>query len=159
MRVEDRFIVAAPRERVWAAIRDPALVAPCIPGCQSVEVVSPTLYKARIRVEIGPIRAEFNVDVEIVGETAPEEIRSRTRGEEGSRASSLSAENTLRLTALSGDETEVFYASETVVAGRLGKFGLGVMKKKAESLGRAFAAAFKQRVEQQPGIERRPAAG
>jgi uncharacterized protein len=42
----------------------------------------------------------------------------------------------------------VFYASEAAVVGRLGKFGLGVMKKKAESLGRDFAQAFKQKVEQ-----------
>jgi uncharacterized protein len=148
MRIEDRFIVAAPRQRVWVAIKDPAVVAPCIPGCQSVEVVSPTLYKARIRVVVGPIKAEFNVEVEILSETEPQEVRSRTRGEEGSRASSLSAENTLRLTALSDNVTEVFYASEAAVVGRLGKFGLGIMKKKAESLGRDFAAAFKQRIEQ-----------
>lgn len=151
MRVEDRFVVAAPRERVWVAIKDPSVVAPCIPGCQSVEVVSPTLYKAKIRVQLGLIKADFNVDVEILSETAPEEVRSRTRGEEGSRASSLSAENTLRLTALSDNETEVFYASEAAVVGRLGKFGLGVMKKKAESLGRDFAAAFKQKIEQAQG--------
>jgi uncharacterized protein len=148
MRVEDRFVVAAPRERVWLAIKDPSIVAPCIPGCQSVEIVSPTLYKAKIRVQLGPIKADFNVDVEIVSETAPEEVRTRTRGEEGSRASSLSAENTLRLTVVNNNETEVFYASEVTVVGRLGKFGLGVMKKKAESLGRDFATAFKQRVEQ-----------
>jgi uncharacterized protein len=150
MRIEDRFVVAAPRERVWLAIKDPSIVAPCIPGCQGVEVVSPTLYKASIRVQLGPIKAEFNVDVEILSETAPEEVRSRTRGEEGGRASSLSAENTLRLTALSDNETEVFYASEAAVVGRLGKFGLGVMKKKAESFGRDFAAAFKRRIEQPP---------
>jgi len=147
MLVEGRFVVGVPRERVWTAIKDPAVVAPCMPGCQGVEVVSPTLYKAKVRVQLGPIKADFNVDVEIVSETAPEEVRSRTRGEEGSRASSLSAENTLRLTSLSENETEVFYSSEASVVGRLGKFGLGVMKKKAESLGREFAAAFKQRVE------------
>jgi uncharacterized protein len=150
MRIEDRFVVAAPRERVWVAIKDPAVVAPCIPGCQGVEVVSPTLYKAKIRVQVGPIKADFNVDVEIVSETPLEEVRSVTRGEEGSRASSLSAENSLRLTALNDNETEVSYASEAVVVGRLGKFGLGIMKKKAESLGRDFAAAFKQRLEQPP---------
>ncbi len=100
-----------------------------IPGCQGVEVVSPTHYKARIRVQVGPIKAEFNLDVEIISETAPEEVRSRTRREEGSRASSLSAENTLRLTALSDNETEVCYASVAAIVGRLGKFGLGVMKK------------------------------
>jgi carbon monoxide dehydrogenase subunit G len=148
MRIEDRFVVAAPRERVWVAIKDPAVVVPCIPGCQGVEVIGPTLYKAKIRVQVGPIKADFNVDVEIVSETAPQEVRSRTRGEEGSRASSLSAENTLRLTALSYNETEVFYASEAAVVGRLGKFGLGVMRKKAESLGREFAQAFKKKVEQ-----------
>jgi uncharacterized protein len=148
MRVEGRFVVGAPRERVWTAIKDPAVVAPCVPGCQSVEVVSPTLYKARIRVEVGPFKADFNVNVEIISETAPEEVRSRTRGEEGGRASSLSAENTLRLAALGDNETAVFYASEATVVGRLGKFGLGVMKKKAESLGRDFAVAFKQKVEQ-----------
>jgi len=151
MLVEGRFLVGAPRERVWTAIKDPAVVAPCIPGCQGVEVVSPALYKAKIRVQLGPIKADFNVDVEIVSETAPEEVRSRTRGEEGSRASSLSAENTLRLIPLSENETEVFYSSEAAVVGRLGKFGLGVMKKKAESLGREFAAAFKQRVESVSG--------
>jgi len=147
MRIEDHFTVAAPREIVWAAIIDPAVVAPCVPGCQGVAVVSPTLYKAKVRVQLGVIKADFNVDVEIVSETAPEEVRSRTCGEEGSRASSLTAENTLRLTGLSENETEVFYSSEAAVVGRLGKFGLGVMKKKAESLGREFAAAFKQRIE------------
>lgn len=147
MLVEGQFVVGAPRERVWTAIKDPAVVAPCIPGCQGVEVVSPTLYKAKIRVQLGPIKADFNVDVEIVSETVPEEVRSRTRGEEGSRASSLSAENILHLTGLSENETAVFYSSEATVVGRLGKFGLGVMKKKAESLGREFAAAFKQRIE------------
>ncbi len=152
MRIEDRFIVAAPRQLVWTAIKDPAIVGPCIPGCQGVEVVSPILYKARIRVAIGPIKAEFNVEVEILSETEPEEVRSRTRGEEGSRASSVSAENTLRLTSLGEHETEVFYSSEAMVVGRLGKFGLGIMKKKAESLGRDFAANFKQRVEQNPAL-------
>jgi uncharacterized protein len=147
MRIEDRFIVRAPRERVWVAIKDPGVVAPCIPGCQNVEVINPTLYKAKIRVQVGPIKADFNVNVEIISETWTEEIRSRTRGEEGGRASSLSAENTLRLTALNDHETEVFYASEATVVGRLGKFGLGIMKKKAESLGREFASAFKEKVE------------
>jgi uncharacterized protein len=147
MRIEDRFIVAAPRDRVWVAITDPATVAPCVPGCQGVTIASPTLYLAKVRVQLGVIKTEFNVQVELIMENAPEEMRSRTRGEEGSRASSVSAENVLRLTVRGPDETEVYYASEVSVVGRLGKFGLGVMKKKAESLGREFAAAFKAQVE------------
>jgi hypothetical protein len=147
MRVEDRFVVAAPRDQVWLAIKDPTVVASCVPGCQGVEVVNPTLYRIKMRVQLGPIKAEFNLEVEILSETAHEEVRTRTRGEEGGRASSLAADSTLRLTSLNDGRTEVLYSSEASVVGRLGKFGLGVMQKKAESLGREFAAAFKQRIE------------
>jgi uncharacterized protein len=145
--IEDHFVVKAARERVWAAITDPSIVAPCVPGCQGVTVISPTLYKAKIGVQLGVIKADFNVEVELTEQSPPVEMRSRTRGEEGSRASSISAENTLRLVELSASETDVTYSSEVSVVGRLGKFGLGVMKKKAQALGHDFAAAFKSRLE------------
>ena len=150
MRIEDHFVVKAARERVWAAITDPSVVAPCVPGCQGVTVMSPTLYKAKVRVQLGIIKADFNVEVELTEQTPPAQMRSRTRGEEGGRASSISAENTLRLVELSASETDVTYSSEVSVVGRLGTFGLGVMKKKAEALGRDFAAAFKSRLEGVP---------
>lgn len=83
MRIEDRFSISAPRERVWQAIRNPDVVASCLPGCREVEVKSPTSYKAKIRVQLGPIKADFNVDVDITSEVEQEEVRSRSRGEEG----------------------------------------------------------------------------
>ena len=49
----------------------------------------------------------------------------------------------LRLRALGEAGTEVHYVSEVSLVGRLGKFGLGIMKKKAKSLGGEFAAAFR----------------
>ena len=55
MRIEGSFIVAAPRERVFAEITNPALMAGCIPGCEAIEVIDPKTYRARILVEVGPI--------------------------------------------------------------------------------------------------------
>ncbi len=147
MKIEDSFEVAAPRARVWRLITDPETVAGCVPGCDGVEVVSPTLYRARVSVKVGPIKASFNMEVELTQETPPEELRSKSRGEEGSRASTVSSENLLRLEEIDADNTRVHYEAEVSVVGRLGKFGLGVMKKKAESLGRDFAACFKEKAE------------
>jgi uncharacterized protein len=147
MRIEDRFSILASRERVWQAIRNPDVVASCLPGCREVEVLSPTSYKAKIRVQLGPIKADFCIDVDVISEIELEEVRSRSRGEEGGRASSLSSDNLLRLSSLDADTTELHYLSDVTVVGRLGKFGLGVMKKKAESLGHDFAVAFKQKIE------------
>lgn len=147
MRVEGSFIVAAPRERVFAEITNPALMAGCIPGCEAIEVVDAKTYRARILVEVGPIKARFNLVVEVTEEEPPARVASVTRGEEGTRASVISSNNELRLAPAEGGATEVKYVSEVSVTGRLGKFGLGMMKKKAEQLGAKFAETFRGKIE------------
>jgi carbon monoxide dehydrogenase subunit G len=147
MKIEDGFTVRAPRERVWAFITDPNQVGPCIPGCTGIEVVGPNAYKAGVRVAIGPIKAEFKLEVQVEEEVPPHFSRSVTRGEEGSRASMLTAKNLLELQEPEPGVTEVRYSSEISIVGRLGKFGLGVMKKKAEGLGADFVKALRERLE------------
>lgn len=147
MRIEGSFTVAAPRERVFAEITNPALMAGCIPGCEAIEVVDGRTYRARILVEIGPIKARFNLVVEVTEEEAPSRVASITRGEEGTRASVIASSNELVLAPAEGGATEVRYVSDVSVTGRLGKFGLGMMKKKAEALGAKFAETFRGKIE------------
>lgn len=146
MKIEQTFTVGAPAERVWDFITDPTQVAPCVPGLEKVETLSPTKYKASVRVAVGPIKTRFNIDVEITEKIKPTLLLSVTRGEEGGRASMLSTKNELRLKDLGNSSTEVYYCSDVSITGRLGKFGLGIMKKKAGSLGEDFAKAFTARV-------------
>lgn len=147
MRIEDGFTVRAPRERVWAFITDPTKVAPCIPGCTEIQIVRPNAYRASVRVAIGPIKADFQLEIEIEEEVPPRLARSVTRGEEGTRASTLLAKSLLELDEIEPGATSVRYSSEISVVGRLGRFGLGVMKKKAEALSAEFAKAVCERVE------------
>ena len=150
MKIEETFQVAAPVERVWEVITDPEQVGPCIPGCQAIEVTGPNKYKATVKVAVGPIKTTFNVDVELTEERAPSFAASVTRGEEGGKASTLTAHNELHLKPLDDGATEVTYASDVSLVGRLGKFGLGIMKKKAKTYGEEFAQAFKERAEGAP---------
>lgn len=147
MKIAETFTVQAPVERVWRFITDPERVAPCVPGCQSHEVLGPRQYRARIRVAVGPIKTVFNVTVELTDERSPTFLASTTRGEEGSRASTLTAHSELRLAPSGEGMTEVSYSSEISLVGRLGKFGLGMMKKKARKLGEEFAETFRALVE------------
>ena len=156
MRIEDTFTIRAPIDTVWRFIRDPGAVVPCIPGCDGVEIVGPNAYRASIRVALGPIKTTFNVTVELTREEPPSFAALVTRGEEGGKASTLSAQSELRLRPLEDAGTEVSYASEVAIFGRLGKYGLGIMKKKAESLGAEFAKAFSARVEQSAGTAPTP---
>ena len=146
MQIEDSFTVDAPLERVWSLITDPEVVGPCLPGCQGIEVTGPETYKADIKVAVGPIKTVFSVTVEKTEERPPFFAASTTKGEEGGRASTLNATSTLTLSQVEGG-TEIAYASDVSVFGRLGKFGLGVMKKKARNLGRDFADSFREKAE------------
>jgi hypothetical protein len=122
-------------------------MAPCIPGCREIQIIGPKAYRARVRVAVGPIKAEFNLEIEVEEEVPPRLARSVTRGEEGTRASTLLAKSMLELEEIGSAATAVRYSSDIAVMGRLGKFGLGVMKKKAEALGAEFAAAVSERIE------------
>ena len=144
MRIEGNFDIAASRDAVYRHITDAGLMARCVPGCESIEQISPTGYRALVVVGLGGIKARFNLVVEITREQPPDLVLSQTRGEEGSRASVLTADNEVTLVQVDPLTTRVSYASEVSVTGRLGKFALGVMKKKAEAMGREFAERLRE---------------
>ncbi len=147
MHLEDSFTVKAPRDRVWRLIRDPAEMMPCVPGCHGIEKVGETRYKADIEAAVGPIKARFRIDVEITEETPGHEVKSTSQGEEGSRASVLRSTNILRLTEETPGVTEVYYAADVSITGRLGRYGLGMMKKIAARKAKQFEEAFTARAE------------
>ena len=134
MKVEKKFTVQASPQTVWDFAKDPEKMAPCIPGCKQITATDDTHYKARVAVKVGPISAKFNLNLEIIEETPPVEIISKTRGEEGTRASMLTADNIVRLRANDDGSTEVYCSSESSITGRLGKYGAGMMLKKADAI-------------------------
>ena len=160
MRIEGNFDIAAPRDAVYRHITDAGLVARCVPGCESIEQVSPTSYRARVTISVGGIKARFNLVVEVTREQPPGLVLSQTRGEEGSRASMLAADNELTLVEIDPLTTRVNYASEVSVTGRLGKFALGVMKKKVGAMGQEFGDRLREFIENQtvPPTSPQPAA-
>ncbi len=49
MEIKGEYKIAAPRDKVFAALNDPAILQACIPGCESLEKTSDTEMKAPAR--------------------------------------------------------------------------------------------------------------
>lgn len=147
MKIEKTFTVDAPQEQVWAFITDAERIAPCIPGCEGAKEIAPGRYHAAINVKVGPIRTTFEVEIEQTEDRPPEFAAYVTKGEEGSRASRISATSHLMLRSAAPNRTEVTYSSDINIVGRLGKFGSGMMQKIADGIGDAFVAELKARME------------
>ncbi|WP_116081800.1 CoxG family protein [Tropicimonas sp. IMCC34011] len=146
MKIEGEFEVEAPRTEVWKKIQDPQIMGACIPGCDSIEQLDDTSYRAQVSVKVGPIKARFNLLVEVLEEQPEHTILSRTSGEEGTRASVVNSDNVLRLADTDSGGTRVDYVADVSVTGRLGKFGLGIFRKKADQLAGQFVENFREKL-------------
>lgn len=148
MQLDGSFSIGASTATVWNAIRDPALMAQCVPGCETAEALGEGRYRAVVGAKIGPIKARFNLVIDVEEEVAPTRIRSKASGEEGSRASMLTSRNLLTLSEVTPDVTEVVWHADVSITGRLGKYGLGLIKKRVKALSDQFVANFTKRIEE-----------
>ena len=149
MEFEKKLTVAAIMPKVWELLLDPKVMAGCVPGMQSVEVISDVEYLAEIKVKISFIAGRFKVRTRLVESRPPEYLRVEGTGEDKSVASSLRYSGELILTDLGGRATELRIKVKADVLGRLGSFGLSVMETKAarmwEDFGSNFAAFAERR--------------
>lgn len=139
MEIEKTLIAPAPPQAVWDLLLDPQVMGACVPGMQSIEVVSPTEYVALMHVKISFISARFKLRTTVVEQRPPHYLRSEGTGEDTAVASSLKQQSEIHLTALPDGQTELKMQVKAQVLGRLGTFGLSVMKTKADRMWEEFS--------------------
>ena len=147
MEIEKTLTVSAPPERVWALLLDPQIMGGAVPGMKSIEVISPTEYVAVMHQKISFINAKFKLRTHIVEQRAPEYLRVEGTGEDASVASSLKQTSEVFLTPTAQGGTELRIKVNVDVLGRLGAFGLSVMKTKADRLWEEFGANLAASIE------------
>jgi carbon monoxide dehydrogenase subunit G len=142
MDLEFRHHFDATPEALWLVLLDPDRVGACVPGMQSVSVISDTEYRARIRVKIAFISAHFDIRTVITKTDPPHLLRAEASGEDGKIGSSVSAKVEMRLTPTGDNQTELCVKARADVLGRLGTLGLNPMRTKAEGMWGQFCEAL-----------------
>src|SRR5260370_29580589 len=83
MEIKGEYKSAAPRDKFFAALNDPAILQACIPGCESLEKKSETEMKAKVRLRIGPVSANFAGKVTLSDIDPPNGYRISGEGQGG----------------------------------------------------------------------------
>src|SRR4030095_11954216 len=138
--------IAAQRARVWQALNDPEILKACIPGCENIELLSPTEMKARITVKLGPIRASFSGQVTLSNLDPP---NGYTISGEGSGGSAGGAKGSAKVRLVEdGDGSLLNYRVTSQVTGKVAQLGARLIDSAAQKLAGDFFARFNEQVQQ-----------
>lgn len=145
MRMTGEQRIAAPRERVWAALNDPEVLRQCIPGCQSLEKEADDRLRAIVEIKIGPIGAKF-AGLVILSELDPPQSYLISGQGQGGTVGSAKGAARVRLAA-ADDETVLTYEVDAEVGGRLAQLGGPIIDATAQQLAGRFFKQFREVVE------------
>jgi uncharacterized protein len=140
MELNGDIVIAAPREKVWAALNDPAVLARCIPGCESMEATSDTERTARVAVKVGPVRARFTGHIRLHDVRPGEGCTLQFEGS-GGAAGMAKGQSSV---ALADEEagTRLRYTTQASVGGKLGQVGGRMIDAAAKQMADQFFGAF-----------------
>lgn len=141
MKMNGSQVIDAPRETVWKGLNDPKILQACIPGCDKIESSSPTQMKATVVIKVGPVKASFAGEVTLSELKAPESYRISGKGQ-GGIVGFAEGGATVKLTALSPTQTQMDFAVDAQIGGKLAMLGSRLIDSTAQSLAGQFFTKF-----------------
>ena len=141
MQMTDSQRIPASREKVWAALNDPQVLKKCIPGCQNLEMSSPTEMTATVVFRVGPVKATFGGKVTLSDLDPPNSYRISGEGS-GGVAGFAKGGAAVRLESESPDVTILHYDVDAQIGGKLAQLGQRLIDSTAKKLAGEFFAAF-----------------
>ncbi len=138
MRIEGVIGVPAPREAVFDRLSDARFFASCIDGVQDLTEIDPTHYSAVFATKIAYLRFTFKVTVAMTKRSPPTEIEATVEGTPLGVVGRLTAKAHTELTAR-GAATDIRYAIDATLTGKLGSMGEPALRAKAKDMERQFA--------------------
>ena len=133
MLIESEYLFDAPRERVYAALQDPDILARALPGTGTLERVGERDYAGEMAVTVGPVKAaRFEMSVQLVDLVEPESFTMLVAGK--GRAGFVDGRADIRLEDR-GAQCLMVYRADLGIGGRVA----GVGQRLLDSVGKAMS--------------------
>ena len=144
MEIKGEYRIAAPRDKVFAALNDQDVLKACIPGCESLDKLSDTEMTAKVRLRIGPVSAAFGGKVTLSDMDPPNGYKISGEGQ-GGVAGFAKGGAVVRL-ADDGGVTVLTYDVDAQVGGKIAQVGARLITGTAKKLADQFFGKFAEMV-------------
>lgn len=135
-----RYIIAAPRVAVWAALNDADMLKAAIPGCHSIAWSSPTTLDLEIKVNLGVAKPVFKGELGLSNIVPAERYTLSGRGKGGLLGLAEGAADI----ALSddGEQTLLVFTAQGGASGQIMKLGKAMIGNSAQRIIDGFFERF-----------------
>jgi carbon monoxide dehydrogenase subunit G len=153
--VTETTTIPSPADKVWPLLRDPALVASCIPGATLSPDQGDGMWRGSIRVKFGPTVAVFRGEASLAFDDSAKTCTIEGRGIDGRGASRALASGLVKVSG--SDTTELAIDGTFSVSGPLETFANAGGIHVARALLAEFSANMaKKLAEQTPPVPTAP---
>ena len=147
-KIEERFEVKAPVERVWNYLIDPKRVVQCLPGAELLEQQDERTFLGAIKVKVGPLAMSYKGQAkftEINEETHQVRMVGDAREVGGSGSTRVSMLSTVSPLATGG--CEVLVNADIDLVGKIVQFGRGMIEEVSRQMFRQFSTCVRTQLE------------
>src|SRR6185295_16449913 len=147
-KIEERFEVKAPVERVWNYLIDPQRVVHCLPGAELLEQKDDQTFLGAIKVKVGPLSMSYKGHAkltEINEQSHQVRMVGDAREVTGSGSTKVSMLSTV--TPLATGASEVSVNADVELVGKIVQFGRGMIEEVSRQMFRQFSACVRQKLE------------
>jgi len=145
MTMTGEYQLGAPRDVVWAKLNDPEVLKSCIPGCEDLEKLSDTEFRATAKMKVGPVSARFKGKVNLTDLDPPNGYKIAGEGE-GGVAGFAKGGATVTLADSNGG-TLLTYSVEAQIGGKLAQLGQRLINGSAKKMADQFFSNFAEAVQ------------
>jgi carbon monoxide dehydrogenase subunit G len=137
------FVFSGPRQRVWDLLQDPAVLAAALPGTERLEMTAPDRLQGVMKVSVGPVTAaKFDVAVTLSDKQPPAHFAMKIDGSGGVGFTRGTA--TVDLSESADGNTEMRYASNVQVGGKIAAVGQRLLETVARTMMRQALDALER---------------
>jgi uncharacterized protein len=138
MKITGSNTLTAPVDQVWEAILDPAVLARCLPGCETLTTTGTDRYAMRVTAGVAAIKGTYDGEVAITDRGEPDQDSSaslRMTASGSGAPGTIDAVVDVRLASHEDGGTVLSYDADATVGGTIGGVGqrmlAGVTRKMA----------------------------
>ncbi len=142
-KINKRFTINEPIEKVWAALSNPMQISSSVPGASITEKIDDNNYKGEVSLKFGPVKSKYDGQITVLEiDEVNHKISILGKGLDSKGKGSAEMNMTGTATA-SDDGTDVEFSMTIRIQGTLAQFGSRLINDVSDHLLKQFIENFR----------------